>query len=243
MRTATLKKRSKFWSYLWGIEIHHRSGHRDLFCVFWSYLWGIEIAERKSPPFRLIRFDLTYEGLKSDKLFEHLFRSHVLILPMRDWNKVANGKFEVDGYVLILPMRDWNITSNHLLWIFKFVLILPMRDWNQNNVVGYQTCLPRFDLTYEGLKFEVRQPCTHATFVLILPMRDWNNNVDEIAANEIVSFDLTYEGLKYKQLILFLGGDESFDLTYEGLKYVSGIHLLHRNSVWILPMRDWNSPS
>ena len=173
----TNKSDSRFWSYLWGIEIRFlivfnfppfyvlilpmRDWNRcpsiillNQASMFWSYLWGIEIISRVAFSDRFV---------------------YVLILPMRDWNLFKAEKNAREGRVLILPMRDWNPgngSSPSPVWSFwsylwgieistprqtldwhKAVLILPMRDWNFKPSCLYSLSLLRFDLTYEGLKW------------------------------------------------------------------------------------------
>ena len=60
------------------------------------------------PIFQLLRFDLTYEGLKSFQTIGCRSLRLVLILPMRDWNFKPSCLYSLSLLVLILPMRDWN---------------------------------------------------------------------------------------------------------------------------------------
>ena len=54
-----------FWSYLWGIEIMpFFPAASRAYAGFWSYLWGIEIITNMKNKSTIMRFDLTYEGLK-----------------------------------------------------------------------------------------------------------------------------------------------------------------------------------
>ena len=121
---------------------------------FWSYLWGIEI------PFRLPsiccsfrRFDLTYEGLKSDiavKLrtcvrgFDLTYEG--LKFPRSERTQFANCLFwsYLWGIEILKVCRTYD--SKTAFWSYLWgieiptfwtypicelsVLILPMRDWN-----------------------------------------------------------------------------------------------------------------
>ena len=144
---------STFWSYLWGIEIPVLSYYPYFrLCVLilpmrdWNSALNEEVTNVGT------RFDLTYEGLKSESWNGYDVPVVVLILPMRDWNYSSWISFKPLISVLILPMRDWNILQSWhsrrrtLFWSYLWgietflsfftlqcffrVLILPMRDWN-----------------------------------------------------------------------------------------------------------------
>ena len=74
--------------------------------------------------------------------------------------------------VLILPMRDWNTLPTACTLFSAAVLILPMRDWNSSWSAPASCMAYRFDLTYEGLKYETPVEQNTTRKVLILPMRN-----------------------------------------------------------------------
>ena len=121
---------------------------------FWSYLWGIEI------PFRLPsiccsfrRFDLTYEGLKSDIAVK-------LRTCVRGFDLTYEG--------LKFPRSERTQFANCLFWSYLWgIEICQAKPLHKSS-------LQRFDLTYEGLKYGYIATVAEFGFVLILPMRDWN---------------------------------------------------------------------
>ena len=138
--------------------------------------WNQRSVAHRSPFFQ--RFDLTYEGLKSFKIYILKTLTFVLILPMRDWN----GEF--------LPLRHQIL----------FVLILPMRDWNQKKFISKKQKVKRFwsylwgiEINLSSLRllaclafwsylwgieiYTCKVSCVGLIFVLILPMRDWNKSL------------------------------------------------------------------
>ena len=165
-------------------------------------------------------FDLTYEGLKFSPVTideSHFF--YVLILPMRDWNSSKGLTASNMSSVLILPMRDWN----------KYVSLIRIVSPN------------RFDLTYEGLKFEIAFWCLQFKlsfdltyeglksfqttnldsfcFVLILPMRDWNMIDGSAPGFPNSSFWSYLWGIEISRAcVRCTRKRHGFDLTYEGLK-------------------------
>ena len=147
--------RTRFVSYLWGIETANEMRFVLPLPEFVSYLWGIETLlfrrRRWSPFFRLY---LTYEGLKQTKtggtrvLHTGGFVSYLWGI---ETGRSGTGKTTLSAFVsylwgiettvdgtrerdmatvCILPMRDWNKTILYHPEIIKKVCILPMRDWN-----------------------------------------------------------------------------------------------------------------
>ena len=135
-------------------------------------------------------------------------------------NSKKEGLWRYD-YVLILPMRDWNTIHRHesarsitSFWSYLWGIEIWRNAANHSHE-------PRFDLTYEGLKFSSISISLNCFWVLILPMRDWNFFDVNLSVLLNYRFDLTYEGLKFAWSVDNNFETESFDLTYEGLKYNS----------------------
>ena len=165
-------------------------------------------------------FDLTYEGLKY--LRPHFFIRCfvVLILPMRDWNQVADRSNDFKHVTFWSYL--WGIEIRKVDWIrpgARRSFDLTYEGLKCLLVLSFARGALGFDLTYEGLKLAMIHNLRFNSFC----------------------FDLTYEGLKSKPslnkyptfYVLIL---PMRDWNKKGVAGYENDRL-----VLILPMRDWNS--
>ena len=166
-------------------------------------------------------------------------------------------------FVLILPMRDWNRVETRLphdfplfwsyLWgieikkVNSFVAKNPCFDLTYEGLKSFP--IPHherleycFDLTYEGLKYLSGRYCgVRPRDVLILPMRDWNRQETCRLKGTPRVLILPMRDWNTKPNKQKTKHNPRFDLTYEGLKLIEHEKNFWENHVLILPMRDWNS--
>ena len=148
---------------------------------FWSYLWGIEMhSPDNQQELHLIRFDLTYEGLKYD------FMCFV-------WKSLQSF------WSYLWGIEIQNHSTNIPTFVIRFDLTYEGLKYTENGIIEFDKI--SFDLTYEGLKlFLLFFRHIFISSVLILPMRDWNMTSIRPGKPAMTCFDLTYEGLKFDNL-------------------------------------------
>ena len=78
-------------------------------------------------------------------------------------------------------------------------------------------------------------------FVFIVPMRNWNLQYGASEQSPFHRFYRTYEELKHQQFVLQWIALQCFYRTYEELKLGSRDWPSLSKTVFIVPMRNWNS--
>ena len=165
---------------------------------------------------------------------------------MRNWNTISSNP----------PMRFWqgfHLTYEELKLLFADIVTCSAVWWFSSYLWGIETgvnplsldCRNSFHLTYEELKhFKCAIETLTLYSVFILPMRNWNPFLFQRTHWTVLWFSSYLWGIEtidrpYHAWFWNL----CFHLTYEELKHFltkkQGISL----TVFILPMRNWNTVS
>ena len=186
---------------------------------------------------------------------------------MRNWNyidilKVTNQEQRFSSYLwgietcLVSCREHTRPTRFHLTYEELKLMLSPLARrkkyspfssylWGIETVPGQETVTENgvsFHLTYEELKPRTNQPKSQHHRVFILPMRNWNNISLKTCLSVLFMFSSYLWGIETCSKSLIWSLNFCFHLTYEELKHSSLSFSKRSSSVFILPMRNWNSP-
>ena len=156
-------------------------------------------------------------------LYYYLSRCCLFILPMRNWNYLQLCWYFGKLRLFILPMRNWNLSRGKdgiIVWSY-FLYYLWGIETNLQNVIYFM-------------------------FVSFFLYYLWGieTGVSVGSGEKIITFYITYEELKQSRAkqSRYWNDNKSFLYYLWGIETIKSVFdALLQNTLFILPMRNWNS--
>ena len=99
-----------------------------------QWLWNAQCWCILCRTWFLYSFNCTTEELKFLYVFKSVNNYFLLIVPLRNWNRLVAGFEEAAGALLIVPLRNWNKSASDRCEFCRNLLIVPLMNFNSSVV-------------------------------------------------------------------------------------------------------------
>ena len=141
---------------------------------------------------------------------------------MRNWNWKSSTSNGVKCQVFTVPMRNWNHITYTSTWMYSHSFYSTYEELKLDIISPHITCFPRFLQYLWGIETGL------AGF---------------LSGAQSASFYSTYEELKLLNPVTTPLNSHCFYSTYEELKPGTSNPSMSVNTVFTVPMRNWNAIS